>query len=281
VKPAPFDLACPDTVDEALEVLAEHGADARILAGGQSLGAMLNMRLATPGVLIDISRLDELTTITETDRLIEVGAAVTQDQLLRWPGLAAQPLLRQMLPWVGHHQTRQRGTVCGSLAHGDPSSELPLALATLGGEVVLASRRSRRVVSARDFQIGLMQTALEDDEMIVAARFPKAPKGARFAFHEVGPRQGDFAIVAVAVMAEPDGSGAEGMTIGIGGVADTPAVRRVVDLEGAALADALNGIAWELQAGSDVHATASYRRTLVRNLGAKVIGEAGDALSQG
>ena len=217
MKPAPFDLARPDTVDEALEVLAELGGDARILAGGQSLGAMLNMRLATPKVLIDISGLEALADIIAVDGMIQVGASVTQDQLLRWPGLAAQPLLRQMLPWVGHHQTRQRGTVCGSLAHGDPSSELPLALATLGGEVVLAGQKGRRVVAADDFQTGMMQTALEDDEMIVAARFPKVPRGASFAFHEVGPRQGDFAIVAVAVMAE-----AEGVTIGIGGVSDVP-----------------------------------------------------------
>lgn len=275
MKPASFDLARPDTVEEALDVLAEHGAEARILAGGQSLGAMLNMRLATPKVLVDISGLDALADIaeipktTKTDAMIEVGAAVTQDQLLRWPGLGAQPLLGRVLPWVGHHQTRQRGTVCGSIAHGDPSSELPLALATLGGEVVLASRRGRRVLAADDFQTGMMQTALEDDEMIVAARFPKAPDDARFAFHEVGPRHGDFAIVAVAVMAD-----IEGVTIGIGGVSDVAAVRRLPRLEGSALADALNAIAWDLRAGSDVHATASYRRTLVRNLGAKMIAEA-------
>ncbi len=276
MKPAPFDLACPDNVEEVLAVLAEHGADARVLAGGQSLGAMLNMRLATPTVLVDISRLEELSAIKEVGGMIEVGASVTQDGLLRWSGLSTQPLLEKMLPWVGHHQTRQRGTVCGSLAHADPSSEIPLALAVLGGEVVLASRRGRRVMAARDFQTGMMQTALEDDEMIVAARFPKASSSTGFAFREVGPRQGDFAIVSLAAIAD-----AEGITIGIGGVADTPAVRRLPRLDGGALAEALNEIAWELRAGSDVHATAQYRRTLVRNLGAKVIGEAVDALSQG
>ena len=131
MKPAPFDLACPDNLEEALAVLAEHGADARVLAGGQSLGAMLNMRLATPKVLVDISRLEELSAIREARGMIEVGAAVSQDRLLRWPGLSAQPLLEKMLPWVGHHQTRQRGTVCGSIAHADPSSEIPVALAIL------------------------------------------------------------------------------------------------------------------------------------------------------
>ncbi len=276
MKPASFDLARPDTLAEALGVLAEHGGDARVLAGGQSLGAMLNMRLAAPAVLVDISGLEELSTISEVRGMIEVGAAVTQDRLLRWSGLAAQPLLAGMLPCVGHYQTRQRGTVCGSLAHGDPSSELPLALALLGGEVVLASRRGRRTVTAAAFQTGPMQTALAEDEMIVAARFPVAAGGTACAFAEVGPRRGDFAIVAVAALAD-----AGGVALGIGGVADTPAVRRLPWLDDAGLADALNAIAWELRAGSDVHADARYRRSLVRNLGAKVIREARDALSQG
>lgn len=276
MKPAGFDLACPDTVAEALEVLTEHGGDARILAGGQSLAAMLNMRLATPKVLVDISGLGELSSIAEARGMIEVGAAVTQDQLLRWPGLPAQPLLAKVLPWVGHYQTRQRGTVCGSLAHGDPSSELPLALALLGGEVVLASRRGRRTVTAAAFQTGMMQTVMAEDEMIVAARFPVAGKGAASAFAEVGPRRGDFAIVAIAAVADDSG-----VTLGIGGVADTPAVRHLQWLNDEGLADALNAIAWDLRAGSDVHASAQYRRTLVRNLGAKVIREARDALSQG
>jgi 2-furoyl-CoA dehydrogenase FAD binding subunit len=276
VKPASFDLAQPDTVEEALGVLAEHGGDARILAGGQSLGAMLNMRLATPKVLIDIASLDDLADIAERDGVIEIGAAVTQDQLLRWPGLAAQPLLARMLPWIGHYQTRQRGTVCGSLAHADPSSELPLALALLGGAVVLASKRGRRVIAAADFQTGMMQTALGPDEMIVAARFPIAKTGTARAFKEVGPRHGDFAIVAAAAVGDKDG-----VKLGIGGVADTPVVRHLPWLEGPALNDALNAIAWELRGGKDVHATAQYRRTLVRNLGADVIGEARDALSLG
>jgi 2-furoyl-CoA dehydrogenase FAD binding subunit len=276
MKPAAFDLARPDTVDEALAVLSERGGDARVLAGGQSLGAMLNMRLVTPGVLVDIAGMRELAGIAESGGMIEVGAAVTQDQLLRWPGLAAQSLLAKMLPWVGHYQTRQRGTVCGSLAHGDPSSELPLALALLGGEVVLANKNGRRTLSAAAFQTGMMQTAMGDDEMIVTARFPKPPRDVSCAFREVGPRHGDFAIVAMAAVAD-----SEGVSVGIGGVADIPTIRWLPWLDGAALAEALNAIAWELRGGSDVHATDQYRRTLVRNLGAQVIGEARDALSLG
>lgn len=274
MKPAGFDYAQPERLDEALAVLAEHTHAARVLAGGQSLGAMLNMRLATPKVLIDISALAELGRIQAGDGMIEVGAAVTQDQLLRWPGLTGQPLLAQTLPWVGHYQTRQRGTVCGSLAHGDPSSELPLALAVLGGAVVLASQRGRRTLTAADFQTGMLQTAMRDDEMIVAAQFPLAAPGCSSAFREIGPRRGDFAIVAAAAVGDRDG-----VSLGIGGVADTPAIRRLPWLDGADLDDALNAIAWDLRGGSDGHASAQYRRAQVRNLGRQVIGEARHALS--
>ena len=273
MKPAGFDYARPDRLDEALAVLAEHTHTARVLAGGQSLGAMLNMRLVTPKVLIDISALAELGHIQADDGMIEVGAAVTQDQLLHWPGLKEQPLLAQTLPWVGHYQTRQRGTVCGSLAHGDPSSELPLVLAMLKGAVVLASQRGSRTLTAADFQTGTMQTAMRDDEMIVAARFPLAAPGCSSAFREIGPRRGDFAIVAAAAVGDQDG-----VSLGIGGVADTPAIRRLPWLDGAGLDDALNTIAWELRGSSDGHASAAYRRTQVRNLGRQVIGETQHAL---
>lgn len=276
MKPAPFAYARPDTVEEALEVLAEHGPDARVLAGGQSLAAMLNMRLVRPRVLVDISALAALDTVALRGGAIEVGAAATQDRLARWPGLADQPLLGLALPWVGHWQTRQRGTVCGSLAHGDPSSELPLALAALGGEVVLRSRRGRRVVGAAAFQTGALRTDIRDDEAVVAARFPVAAPGTAAAFREVGPRHGDFAIVAAAAVADPDGA-----TLAIGGVADTPAVRRLPRLADDALADALNEFAWELGGGTDMHATAEYRRALTRRLGAAVIREARDALDRG
>jgi 2-furoyl-CoA dehydrogenase FAD binding subunit len=138
MKPRPFDYVRPDTVDEAVAILGEHGDDARVLAGGQSLLAMLNLRLLSPTVLIDITRIPELGAIKEVDGRIEVGAAVTQNRLMAWPQLSAKvPLLAAALPFVGHFQTRNKGTVCGSIAHADPSSEIPLSLAVLEGEVVL------------------------------------------------------------------------------------------------------------------------------------------------
>ncbi|MDA1097936.1 MAG: FAD binding domain-containing protein [Proteobacteria bacterium] len=272
MKPAAFDYARPDNLDEALALLADRGAGARICAGGQSLGAMMNMRLATPDILIDIAGLQELKAIAIMDGVLEVGAAVTQDELWRWPELAdRQPLLAQMLPWIGHYQTRQRGTVCGSLAHADPSSELPLALALLAGDVVLRSQRGRRVVGAGDFQTGMMATAVAADEMIVAARFPLAQPGSTSAFHEVAQRHGDFAIVAVAAVGNENG-----VRLGVGGVADVPGV---IDLTWPVADTTLNDFAWALGGADDQHATARYRRQLVRRIGKRVIEEVSDALS--
>jgi len=139
--------------------------------------------------------------------------------------------------------------------------------------VVLASQRGSRTLTAADFQTGTMQTAMRDDEMIVAARFPLAAPGCSSAFREIGPRRGDFAIVAAAAVGDQDG-----VSLGIGGVADTPAIRRLPWLDGAGLDDALNTIAWELRGSSDGHASAAYRRTQVRNLGRQVIGETQHAL---
>ena len=156
MKPRPFDYVRPDTVDEAVALLAEYGDDARILAGGQSLVPMLNLRLIDAKLLIDISRIAELDVIRDLGESIEVGAAVTQNKLMAWPPLAEKlPLVATVLPFVGHFQTRNKGTVCGSIAHADPSSELPLALAVLGGEVVLRSKkRGERVLAAERLSKG-------------------------------------------------------------------------------------------------------------------------------
>ncbi|MBN8966445.1 MAG: FAD binding domain-containing protein, partial [Rhizobiales bacterium] len=182
MKPRPFDYARPETIDEAVALLAEYGDDARVLAGGQSLMAMMNLRLADPAVLIDIARVEEMRHIRDLGDKIEVGAAVIQNRLLAWPELKAKlPLLAVALPWVGHFQTRNKGTVCGSIAHADPSSEIPLSLATLEGEVVLRSARGERVLKAGEFQLDMLTTAREGDELITAVRFPVKP-GCRAAF---------------------------------------------------------------------------------------------------
>jgi 2-furoyl-CoA dehydrogenase FAD binding subunit len=270
MKPRRFDYVRPDSVEEAVAVLAEHGDTANVLAGGQSLMAMLNLRIAEPAVLIDIARLKELDYIRVDGDKVEVGAAVTQNRLKDWPELAVRlPLLAVMLPFVGHFQTRNKGTVCGSLAHADPSSEIPLSLAMLGGEVVLRSRRGTRTLAAPEFQLGMLTTAREPDELITAARFPiQATK--RVGFREVARRHGDFAMVAVAACIEGDNT----VRIGIGGVADRPAVRRAALADAGATKDFFESLAWELEGYDDTHASARLRRDLLRRVGPLVVEEA-------
>jgi 2-furoyl-CoA dehydrogenase FAD binding subunit len=270
MKPRRFDYVRPDSADEAIAVLAEYGDAASVLAGGQSLMAMLNLRVAEPAVLIDIARLNELDYVRVADDKVEVGAAVTQNRLKDWTELAGTlPLLAAALPFVGHFQTRNKGTVCGSIAHADPSSEIPLVLATLGGEVLLRSQTGTRVLAAGQFQRGMLTTARAADELIVAVRFP-TQSTRRVAFREVARRHGDFAIIAVAAYVE-DGNT---LRIGIGGVADRPAVRRE-RLEGTAdVRDMFEALASELEGYDDLHASARLRRDLLRRVGPVVVEEA-------
>lgn len=266
MKPAAFDYRRPDSRRQACELLHEHGDAARLIAGGQSLMAVLNMRLAEPGVLIDIAGIDDLHYIERRDDHLAVGAAVTQAELLEYPGLAeAVPLLAQAMPWIGHWQTRNRGTVCGSIAHADPSAELPLCLTTLGGEVVLENPRGKsRRVKAEDFFQGVLTVDRRAGELITEVRFPLARDGADYRFREVAIRHGDFAIVALAAVVV-----AGQATLGVGGVADRP-VRREFAVD-EALEDTLNRLAWSLGAEDDGHASAAYRRQLVRELGYQLI----------
>jgi 2-furoyl-CoA dehydrogenase FAD binding subunit len=265
MKPAAFDYIRPDALSEVLDTLASDGGDARIIAGGQSLMAMLNMRLAKPKVLIDIMRLKELDRIEVNAGTVTIGAGVRQAALLAWSQLAATlPLIALALPWTGHVQTRSRGTVCGSVAHADPSAELPLMLIALGGEVHLRNRKKRRRAAAKDFFAGMMATEKADDELIEAVSFPAGT--APCAFREVARRHGDFAIVACAAVATQTG-----VRFSVGGVADVPTARDWPRLEGSALDDALNAFAYELEARDDVHATARYRRDLVRSIGRDLV----------
>jgi 2-furoyl-CoA dehydrogenase FAD binding subunit len=266
MKPRPFDYVRPDTIEETVALLAEHGDEARILAGGQSLMAMMNLRLADPAMLIDIARIADLSHIRDLGDTIEVGAAVTQNKLLAWPGLKAKlPLLAVALPHVGHFQTRNKGTVCGSIAHADPSSEIPLSFATLEGEVVLRGKRGERVLKAKDFQLDMLTTAREGDELIVAVRFPVHGRGV--AFREVARRHGDFAMVAIAALIGDKGS----IRLGVGGMAGTPVVRVIANGGGK---DAVEKLATELEGYEDLHASAELRRDILRNLAPLVIAEA-------
>ncbi|PKP79259.1 MAG: carbon monoxide dehydrogenase, partial [Alphaproteobacteria bacterium HGW-Alphaproteobacteria-2] len=202
MKPVPFDYARPESLEEAVALVADVGAEARVIAGGQSLVAMLNMRLARPALLVDVMHLPGMAAPRiERDRLL-IPCAVRQAALAGRGTLAGEvPLLAAALPWVGHPQTRARGTLCGSVAHADPSAELPLVLVALGGVVHLRGR-SRREVAAAGFFLGTMLTERADDELIEAVSLPLTPPGTGTAFAEIGRRRGDFAIVACAAVAQ-------------------------------------------------------------------------------
>jgi 2-furoyl-CoA dehydrogenase FAD binding subunit len=270
VKPRPFDYVRPDTAEEAVALLAEHGDDARVLAGGQSLIPMLNLRLIDARVIIDISRIAALDAIADRGSFIEIGAAVTQNKLMAWPALSQKlPLLAKALPFVGHFQTRNKGTVCGSIAHADPSSELPLALAVLGGDVVLRSQRGERVVAANAFQQDMLTTARAPDELIAAVRFP-AIMGKGVAFSEVARRHGDFAIIAVAAVADRRGA----VRLGVGGLAGRPAVVDAPATAGDVPANVFENVVKEFEGYDDLHASAAMRRDIFKKLAPQVIKEA-------
>jgi 2-furoyl-CoA dehydrogenase FAD binding subunit len=278
MKPRPFDYLRPDTVEEAIALLAEYGEDACVLAGGQSLVPMLNLRLIEADALIDISQIAALDVISDHGDKIEIGAAVTQNKLLAWSQLAEKlPLVAAALPHVGHFQTRNKGTVCGSIAHADPSSELPLVLTLLGGEIVLKSKRGTRVLAAADFHMDMLTTARGPDELITSVRLPAgrgtgqgAGKGGGVAFREVARRHGDFAIIAVAAVAED-----KHVRLGVGGMAGRPLVRRIaMDKAAEVIANTIAAWADELEGYEDLHASAAMRRDLLRNLAPRVVEEA-------
>ncbi len=267
MKPPAFDYVRVDSADEAVELLARYGEDARVLAGGQSLVPMLNMRLAQPRVLIDITRCAGLASIS-CEGALNVGAAVTQATLEQRRTLQTEsPLLACALPYISHFQVRSRGTVCGSIAHAEPSAELPLVLAALNGRVTLRSLKGRRELGADAFLIGMLTTARRADEIVEAVQFPLLAHGERQGFTEFSLRHGDFAVVALAASVT-----SARIRLAVGGVDDRPRVVEWPMLTGSALDDGLNELAWTLDARDDPHASARQRRQLVRRLGRKLIG---------
>lgn len=219
MKPAPFRYHRPESLADALALLSEN-PDAKVIAGGQSLAPMMNMRLVAPAELIDLNAIAGMDAISEQGNFLEIGAmarhhAVANSSLVK----TRCPLLAEAAGTIGHYAIRSRGTLGGSLAHADPAAQLPLVAATLSAEIAVAGRRGERRIAARDFFVSLMTTALAPDEIIVAARFPKAAPGERHAYVQFSRRSGDFAIVAVACVLFD-----KKLRIGIGGAEDKPLV---------------------------------------------------------
>ena len=277
MKPAAFRYHRPPTLDAALALLAEHGDAAKLLAGGQSLVPMMNMRLAQPAELVDLNDLAELACIAEAQDSVEVGA------LARHRDVAASALLREHCPLlaeaaasIGHDAIRNRGTLGGSLAHADPVAQLPLVAVTLDAQVDIAGSRGRRSLPARELFVSVMTTALEPDEIIVAARFPLRSPGEGQAFRAFERRRGDFAIVSVAVSVTLDGDRVARARLGIGGVGPVPlafdelARRAQGAVADEAWARALGaGAARAVDPEDDPRIPAEFRRELVETLVAR------------
>ncbi len=270
MKAPPFRYERPAQLSGALGLLAD--GEAKALAGGQSLVPVMAMRLARPRVLVDLAGIEELSVLEEREGELVTGAMVTQRSLERLPGLAGKlPLLAEALPHVGHREVRNRGTVGGSIAHADPAAELALIAATMRARIEVRGAEGSRELGAEEFAQGPFQTALGPRELVTAVRWPLAKPGARFAFDEVARRHGDFALCGVAVhVRRADGEPEEGR-IGLMGVAPTPVVYDVSELlAGAPAGEAPDAIAAELaervEPSGDMHASAGYRRRLVRAL---------------
>lgn len=285
MKPAAFQYVAPDSLEGALSALAEHGFDAKLLAGGQSLVPLLNFRLAQPAVLIDLNRLHELSYIREADGGgLRIGAMTRQRQLERDPLVAARaPLLAGTVPYVAHPQIRNRGTAGGSLAHADPSGELPVVAVALEVRLRLQSSAGERWVEAGDFFTGLMTTDLAPEEILAEIELPPMPLLTGWSFQEIARRHGDYAQVGLAALVTLDGAGAcRRARLVFLSVGEVPVVARqaAAALEGASLSPQIieeaAAIAAEkdIEPTGDIHASADFKRHLARVLTGRALTEA-------
>ena len=274
MKPAPFVHHAPRTVEEAVEVLGQVGHDGKVLAGGQSLIPILNMRLASPAHLVDINGVAGLDTIEEREDGLRIGALVRQQRLVDDDRVArAQPLLRAAAAHVGYPETRRRGTVGGSIAFGAPWAELTAAAVALDAVVELRSATGTREVRARDFFLGPRETARQDGELVVAARFPARAARSGGACHEVSARHRDYARVVAAAVVDVDAGGiCTAATLTMLRVADRPLLLDCTE----AVRDGggVDGLLAGITPPDDVEASGAYRRRVAPVLAARALGEA-------
>ncbi|MCM8749293.1 xanthine dehydrogenase family protein subunit M [Thermomicrobiaceae bacterium CFH 74404] len=279
MKPVAFDYYRPTSVEEVHALLASHGGGGKILAGGQSLVPLLNMRLARPAAIIDINRVAALEYLHANGDGLVLGALTRQQSLLENRAVAERyPLLVEAVRYIGHRQIRNWGTVGGSLAHADPAAELPVTMVALDAEITASSARGARAIPAREFFLDTLTTALEPDELLASVRLPALSPGTGWSFLEVSRRHGDFALVAVAALVTRDEAGVcTDARLVLGGVGPVPQVVEVRDLligqqptpdAIAAAADVAGAV---IEPASDVHATAEYRRHVARVLARRAL----------
>jgi len=280
MKPAPFAYHAPDQLDEVLALLGDQDHEVRLLAGGQSLVPMMNFRLAAPDVLVDLRRVESLRHVRRTDGgALAIGAGARQSTLLR-DALVTEgwPLLTEGARHIGHPQVRSRGTVCGSLAHHDPTAELPALAVALDARMVIASAAGTRELTAEEFFVSYYTVALEPGEMLLEVRFPPCPPDAGWSFKEVARRRGDFALVGVAALVEAGDDGrVSSARLVLCGVGDRPFRAREAELAvvgGASFEDAGRLVSEAVQPMGSIHASAEYRRECAGTLAARALAEA-------
>lgn len=291
MKPASFEYFRPRSLDEALSLLADYGADAKPLAGGQSLIPAMNFRLATPSVLVDLNGLDELAEIKDHSGDLSIGG-MTRQRAVERSALVAErvPLVAEAMPHIAHPAIRNRGTVGGSLAHADPAAELPAVMLALKARLTVSSESGTREVPADDFFVGLFSTAVQPGELLTEIRIPPSPTRSGFAFKEISRRHGDFALVGVAAVVQLDEEGrcteariallsvgdrpmlaAQGAKVLIGQPPSTGAIRAAADATATS----------DIDPSSDIHASARYRRQLANVLTRRVLERAFERARQG
>ncbi len=283
MKPPRFDYRAPESLAEALDLLAENGPDARLLAGGQSLVPALNFRLARPGVLIDINRVRELSGIDDRGDCLRIGAMTRQRKIETSTTVArAAPLLREATGYIAHLPIRTRGTFGGSLAHADPAAEDPAVAVALGAAMICRSRRGERRIDAEAFFVDVLTTALEPDEMLAAVELPKAGnRNTGAAFAEISRRDGDFALAGVAAQIVLADGRVREARIAACGVSPAPRRLRAAEeivtgsaCEPAALDAAAEAVAQAADPHDDVHASAAYRRQLAAAMAQRALRQA-------
>lgn len=268
MKPAAFEYHAPRTLEALLALLAEHGADGKILAGGQSLVPMMNFRLARPGRLFDLNGIAELDFLKSDSSRLRIGALTRHAAFHRpvVPGPTGK-LLAEVAKHIAHYPIRQRGTFVGSIAHADPASEWCVVVRLLEAEIVARSRRGERRLKAADYFHGTFATALQSDEVITEVRLPMLDSSWRTGFYEFSRRAGDFAVAMTAVALKTAGKKITEARIAIGGVEDRPsrcAAAEALLVQGGSPADAAKALAAAVKPMEDIHADAAYRKDLVR-----------------